>query len=120
MKENLFKKLFPHGIAILLFLIITVFYFSPMFFEGKVLNQHDVVQYKGMSKEISDFRDKYHEEALWTNSQFGGMPAYQISVEWSGAWIKYIDRFLTLGFPEPAGYVFLSLLCAYVLFLTLK
>src|SRR5205809_4629314 len=25
-----------------------------------------------------------------------------------------------LGFPEPAGYVFLSLLCAYILFLTLK
>jgi len=120
MQQSLFKKLLPHGIAILLFFLLVILYLSPMFFQGKVLNQHDVMQWKGMSKEISDFRDKYHEEALWTNSQFGGMPAYQIAVEWRGAWIKYIDKLLMLGLPEPAGFVFMGLLCAYILFLTLK
>src|SRR5438105_1497055 len=120
MEQSLFKKLMPHGIAVLLFFLIVILYLSPMFFQGRVLNQHDVMQWKGMSKEITDFRDKYHEEALWTNSQFGGMPAYQIYVEWSGMWIKYIDAVLTLGLPQAAGYVFLSLLCAYILFLTLK
>jgi hypothetical protein len=120
MQQNLFKKLLPHGIAVALFFLLTVCYLSPMFFEGKVLNQHDIMQWKGMSKEIMDFREKYHEEPLWTNSMFGGMPAYQIFVEWKGAWIKYIDKILTLGLPEPAGFVFLGLLCAYILFLTLK
>jgi hypothetical protein len=120
MQQNLLKKLMPHGIAILIFFLLVVLYFSPMFFQGKVLNQHDIVMWKGMAKEISDFRDKYNEEALWTNSMFGGMPAYQIAVEWKGVWVKYIDKLMSLGFPEPAGYVFLSLLCAYILFLTLK
>src|SRR3954466_7261624 len=106
MQQSLFKKLLPHGIAIIVFFLIVVLYLSPMFFQGKVLNQHDVIQWKGMSKEISDFRNKYHEEALWTNSQFGGMPAYQIAVEWKGAWIKYIDKLLMLGLPDPAGFVF--------------
>ena len=30
------------------------------------------------SKEIGDFRAKYGEEPLWTNSMFSGMPAYLI------------------------------------------
>jgi hypothetical protein len=120
MQQSLFKKLMPHGIAILLFFLLVVLYLSPMFFQGKVLNQHDMIQWKGMSQEITDFRNKTGEEALWTNSMFGGMPAYQIAVEWSGVWVKYIDKLLSLGFPEPAGYIFLSLLCAYILFLTLK
>jgi hypothetical protein len=120
MQQNLLKKLLPHGIAIALFFLLTVLYLSPMFFEGKVLNQHDIMQWKGMSKEIMDHRAKYHEEPLWTNSMFGGMPAYQIFVEWKGAWVKYIDAILTLGLPEPASFIFLGLLCAYLLFITLK
>ena len=34
-----------------------------------------------MSKEIVDFSEQTGEEALWTNSMFGGMPAYLTSVQ---------------------------------------
>jgi len=68
--------------AIVVFLIITLVYFSPLL-EGKKLKQHDITMFKGMSKEIADHRDATGEEALWTNSMFGGMPAWQISVQYS-------------------------------------
>ena len=37
--------------------------------DKKVIHQSDKIQYKGMSKEIVDHRDKYNnEDPLWTNS----------------------------------------------------
>ena len=68
-----------HLFAFLLFLSITVFYCWPII-QGKIINQSDYKQFLGMSKEIVDHRSQNDEEALWTNSMFGGMPAYQISV----------------------------------------
>ena len=79
MKNLNFRLFLPHLVAIVVFLFISLTYFYPVI-QGKTLRQGDIVQFKGMSKEISDFRDKTGEEALWTNSMFGGMPAYQISV----------------------------------------
>lgn len=42
-------------IAIVLFLVISVAYFSPVL-EGKKLQSSDGTQFKGMSKEIVDYR----------------------------------------------------------------
>ena len=50
----------------------------------KKLFQSDIANFQGASKEIVDFREQTGEEALWTNSMFGGMPAYQISVKYTG------------------------------------
>ena len=80
MNKDLFKNLLPYVVAIIVFLAITLVYFSPLL-EGKKLDQHDITMFKGMSKEIVDFREETGEEALWTNSMFGGMPAWQISVK---------------------------------------
>ena len=44
-----------------------------------------------MSKEIKDHRSDYDEEPLWTNSMFGGMPAYQISVKYPNNILLHID-----------------------------
>ena len=70
MNSSIFKKIQPHLIAVLVFLIISVVYFSPVL-SGGSLEQHDVAQWIGMSKEIVDFKAKTGEEALWTNSMFG-------------------------------------------------
>ena len=75
-----FTKIKPHAIVILLFALISFAYFSPLL-EGKRIDGHDIKTWIGMSKEISDFRENTGEEALWTNSLFSGMPAYQISVK---------------------------------------
>ncbi len=114
-----FKKLIPHGIAILIFLLLTAVYFLPLF-EGKGLSQHDIAQWTGMSKELTDFRDKYHVEPLWTNAMFSGMPAYQISTLYPANLIQYVNDLLFFFLPSPASYVFLALLSFYILMLVLK
>jgi hypothetical protein len=114
-----FKKFLPHLIAVGSFLAITLVYFSPIL-SGKQVRQQDIAQWTGASKEISDFRAKYHTEPLWTNSMFGGMPAYQISVEYPANLIKYVNDVLFLWLPAPACYIFLMLLGFYLLLISLK
>ncbi len=94
-------------------------YFSPLL-EGKKLDQHDIKMFKGMSKEIVDFREQTGEEALWTNSMFGGMPAWQISVKYNGNLMRFFDKVFTLWLPYPASYVFLYFLGFFVLMLVLR
>ena len=119
MKQINYKQVLPYLAAIAIFVVITMTYFSPLL-EGKKLKQSDITQFKGMSKEISDFRDKTGEEALWTNSMFGGMPAYQISVQYKGNVLRYLDQLLQLYLPQPAGMVFLYMIGFFILLLVLK
>ena len=119
-KDLLFKKkLLFHLISIALFAIITLVYCSPIL-EGKRIKQGDIIQFQGMSKEIQDFRGKTGDEALWTNSMFGGMPAYQISVKYPNNILLHIDKALQLGFPRPIGVMFLYFLGFYILMLSMK
>ena len=114
-----FKNYLPHIAAIIIFLSISIVYFGPLW-QGKVLKQHDRNTYVGMSKEINDYRKAYGEEALWTNSMFGGMPAYQISVAHSENLLRYIDSYLfRLKINRPADYVFLYMLGFFILMLVL-
>ncbi len=119
MKNINFKQVLPYLAAIAIFVAITLVYFSPLL-EGKKLKQGDIIQFKGMSKEISDFRDATGEEALWTNSMFGGMPAYQISVQYKGNVLRYLDRIMQLYLPQPAGMVFLYMIGFFILLLVMK
>ena len=73
-----------------------------------------------MSKEVVDFREATGEEALWTNSMFSGMPAYQISVNYKANLVKYFDNIFKLGLPHPAGLVFLYMIGFFILLITLK
>lgn len=119
MKKEEYKKFLPYIAAIVIFLVITLIYFSPLL-EGKRIQQSDIMQFKGMSKEIADFREKTGTEPLWTNSMFGGMPAYQISVLYKGNILGYLDTILSLGLPHPANIVFLYFLGFFILLLVLK
>ena len=76
MKKVDFKRdLLPHLVVVAAFLLLVILYFSPIFFDKKTLDQHDITQWKGSAQEIVAFRKQYHEEPLWTNSMFGGMPS---------------------------------------------
>ena len=118
MNRNL-KSILPHGVAILVFVIFASVYFSPLF-TGYNLIQNDINQFKGMSKEISDQRVMNETDPLWTNSMFGGMPAYQISVLHSNNYINTIDQILKLGLPRPAGILFIAMLGFYILLMCLR
>ena len=113
-----FKKLTPHLLVIASFALLSLLYFLPVL-EGKVIEQHDIAQWEGMSKEIQDFREQYGTEPLWTRSMFGGMPAYQISVLYPANLVKYVNDMLFIGLPVPVGYIFLALLGFYLLLLSL-
>ena len=71
------------------------------------------------SKEITDFRAKYGEEPLWTNSMFSGMPAYLISVLYKGNIVKYANSLLTF-LKHPASIIFMTMLGFYILLLLFK
>jgi hypothetical protein len=112
-----FKKFLPHIIAVVIFVIIGFIYY-PDVFKGYVMKQHDYDTYRGMSKEIVDYREATGEEALWTNRMFGGMPAYLISVQYPNQKpLAFIHRALMLWTPRPVSFLVLSMLMAYFAFL---
>ena len=49
------SKLLPALAAFALFFVVSAAYFAPQF-RGEALPQHDVIQYEGMAKDISDMR----------------------------------------------------------------
>jgi hypothetical protein len=117
MKKELLVKILPHIVAPILFLLASYVYFSPLI-EGKSLSQHDVVQWKGQAKEIVDYRNATGEETLWTNTMFGGMPSYLISVKYSGNLLSWVNRIFEIG-QRPASFMFLTLMGFYILLLVL-
>jgi hypothetical protein len=119
MKNINFKQFLPYLLAVVIFTTITMAYFSPML-QGKMIKQSDIMNFKGMSKEIVDYRAKTGDEPLWTNSMFGGMPAYQISVQYEGNILRYIDRLMQLYLPFPASLVFLYMAGFFLLLLVLN
>ncbi|HKK58683.1 MAG TPA: YfhO family protein [Salinivirga sp.] len=110
--QQILKRIFPHVVAVGLFLIISYAYFSPQL-EGKKLQSGDVANFKGAAKEIMDYRAETGEEALWTNRMFGGMPAYLISVKVRTNVFLYINKLLQIG-DRPASYLFVCLLGFYL------
>ena len=113
-----YKQVIWTALCIVVFALITLVYFSPIT-QGKRLKQHDIEMYKGMSQEIVDFKAQTGEQSLWTNSMFGGMPAWNISVPQNSNLMTYVHRTLSLGFPHPIGAVFISMLGFFILLLVL-
>ena len=117
---NKFLKLsWPHAVAILSLVILASVYFSPLW-QGYDLSQPDIVQWRGMSQELSNYRELHNEEALWSNSMFGGMPAYQVSTEHNANLLRPILLTLRLGLPGAIGTLFLCFLGYYILGLCLR
>ncbi|MFL5754600.1 MAG: hypothetical protein ACJ76F_14400, partial [Bacteroidia bacterium] len=114
------KKLLPAFVAVIAFAAISLIYFSPLLDGKKEIKQGDVNNFRGMSKEILDYRKTHSDEPLWTNSMFGGMPAYQISVLYKANISAYVDKIMQLGLPHPAGLVFLYFIGFYILMLCMK
>ncbi|MFO7646119.1 MAG: hypothetical protein R6W95_17180, partial [Desulfosarcina sp.] len=114
-----FEKLLPYAVALAIFFLVIIIYFVPIL-EGKKLSSSDMVHFKGMSKEIVDYREKTGEDPLWTNNMFGGMPAYQISVKYDKNLMTYVHRALRLNFHLPVGMVIIYLLGFYFLLRVLQ
>ena len=112
------KKFLPHLLVLVGFVIVSLFYFSPVL-EGKKIFQSDIVQYIGMAKEQNDFRDQTGQEPYWTDSAFGGMPTFQLGAYYPHNYVKKLDSVLRF-LPRPADYLFLYFIGFYILLLCLK
>lgn len=112
------KKIIPYFVSVGIFALVAIIYFHPVL-EGKKIEQSDIRQFIGMSKEIVDYRAEYGTEPYWTNAAFGGMPSYQVSTHYPNDFVKKIDGVLRF-LPRPADYLFLYFLGFFVLLITLK
>ncbi|WP_405296779.1 YfhO family protein [Algibacter sp. Ld11] len=112
------KRILPHILVLLGFVILSLAYFSPVL-QGKEIYQSDIVQFIGMSKQQKDFKAETGVETYWTNGAFAGMPTYQLGARYPHNYIKKVDAALRF-LPRPADYLFLYLMSFYVLLLVLK
>jgi hypothetical protein len=111
-------KIFPFVVAILVFVLASIIYFYPVL-QGQKLKQSDITQFRGMVKDINDYRIDNNTEPYWTGASFSGMPAYQISAYYPNDIVRGLDRLLRF-LPRPADYTFLYFLSFFVLMMALK
>lgn len=114
MKKNLLICL-----GIVLGFLVLSYAFVPELLSGKIVNQSDISGWQGMSHEKLEW-DKAHPDApaAWTGSMFSGMPTTSIQSSTKGDWTQILYDLLLTG-KRPATYLFISLLGAFLLMLSL-
>jgi len=112
------SRFIPHLTAVIAFIIITFSYLTPLL-ENKQLIGHDTESWMCMAKETMDYNDSHDDVTLWTNSMFGGMPTYQISMIQPYNLLKYVEQ-LFMTFPTTAAVFLLYLIGFYILMLNFR
>lgn len=107
-------KLLPAATALVLFFVVSALYFAPQF-RGEVLPQHDVIQYEGMAKDITDMRAATGEDPQWTGGMFGGMPAYLINVAYPAQLVKRTVGQVVKIMDTPAAFLFFSMVSMWLM-----
>ncbi len=115
-----FKKILPHLIVLVGFVVLVLTFASPVL-SGKSLQQNDAIQGAGANQELLEFHKRTGEWPWWTNSMFGGMPAYFVGGHHEGSVFMQISKIYN---PLPGGntanLLLWCLIGAYILFLSLK
>ena len=109
-----------HIISLIVFISLTTYLFSPVFFENKEIKQHDIEQWKYSANETIEFRKNNNEEALWSNSMFSGMPAYLIDIKWSNYIVSNIHKIYSVFFPHPVSNMLISFISFYIMLLCFR
>lgn len=117
-KITAFRNIYINLGIILFFIVLAYAYMFPLL-EGKALRMDDVEHFRGMSKELADYREQTGKEAVWTNSMFSGMPGYLISVNYPGNLGRKLSVFIRKTF-STASFIILYLVGFYILLSSLK
>ena len=105
--------------GIILFFLSVAYGFVPQVLDGKIVNQSDISGYVGMAHEANSWNAEHPDDrTAWTNSMFGGMPTTMLTGNPSGDWTQKIYKAFLFG-KRPASYIFISLLGAFLLMLSL-
>ncbi|HTN46077.1 MAG TPA: YfhO family protein [Flavipsychrobacter sp.] len=114
-----FKKLTPHLLIIVGFAVFSLFYSFPVL-QGKVLAQHDLMNWRAMFQQTQAYYDSTGINPLWSNSMFGGMPSYTIGYPKSGNFFGNLGFHMVNILSKPAAYFFVAMTCFYILMVTMR
>lgn len=121
-KDFNWKSILPHAVAVLIFLALTLVYFSPVL-EGKDIKQDDAIGSMGWGKDARDYHEESGEYSYWSNAMFSGMPCnYTFSPQPDNVF-KPIGEVVTLNVFGASyrhiGCIFLTFIGCYILLLAL-
>ena len=118
MNKGLLKNIGIYAGILLLFAALA-YGFTPEVFEGKIVNQGDISQWKGMANEAMTHNEAHPEDpTAWSNAMFGGMPTTATIDTFEGDWTDSIYDFLLTG-RRPASYLLIALIGGFLLMLSL-
>ena len=116
------KSAVPHVIAVLIFLTLTLIYFSPVL-DGKDIRQDDAIGSMGWGKDARDYHEESGEYSYWSNAMFSGMPCnYTYSPQATNTFEPIGNVFTLHSFGASrrhVGCIFATFVGCYILFLAL-
>lgn len=108
-------------LAALLLAVISLLFFFPDALEGRVLQQHDIMQGLANGHEVQQYEAETGVASRWTDALFGGMPTFQISPTYpANSLLGWFSKVYTLWLPSPANLLFAMMLGFFIMCLCLK
>ncbi|MFM2224878.1 MAG: hypothetical protein RJA07_1080 [Bacteroidota bacterium] len=116
--QSILNKLKTHGLIVLLGVVLICFYFLPVF-QGKVLQQNDVIQASAMQHEVLAHKEKTGNFSLWTNNLFCGMPTFMMGVDYKNPVIGHLLVPIETFFKSPTCFAIYYFLGFYLLMIVM-
>ncbi len=114
------KYLYP-VLATAFLAIVALLFFFPDDFQGRVLQQHDMMQGMANGQEAKAYYEATGETSRWTDSLFGGMPNFQIAPTYAANnLLTWIGNAFMLWLPSPAGLLFAMMFGFFIMGLCMK
>ena len=108
------KKNWIHGLAVLIFLMLSLAHFYPVL-QGKQVDFAERLE--GTAKEMRDHQEETGEVTRWTNALFSGMPTYYILSKTPQDLTSFSYKLSRLFLPKEIGIFVSGMLLFYVLML---
>ena len=116
--REIWQQTWPHLVAIVAFILITIVYFAPEFFENKKLPQGDVQSSIGMGQDAREYHERTGEYVDWSNAMFGGMPYNMCFTQTSKSVFSKLSPAIRIGLPNnTSALLFLYLIGFYIFML---
>jgi len=116
--REIWQQTWPHLVAIVAFILITIVYFAPEFFENKKLPQGDVQSSLGMGQDAREYHERTGEYVDWSNAMFGGMPYNMCFTQTSKSVFSKLSPAIRIGLPNnTSALLFLYLIGFYIFML---
>ena len=116
--KAIWRQTWPHCVAVLTFVVLTIVYFAPEFFENKKLPQGDVQSSLGMGQDAREYHERTGEYVDWSNAMFGGMPYNMCFTQTSKSVFSKLSPAIRIGLPNnTSALLFLYLIGFYIFML---